>query len=193
MQQPTVLQSTKHVNNENLFSTWRSLFISDIKELKLSYRYRLTEITIKAKLVSQLVILVFYCDGSSTSDSTHSTAYCEFFLNDFKNKPLNMLILGESLKLFPEPKNLKKKACVFLSHLKKRHGYDFPVYFPHELLMSFWMMHCHSNTLKTGTFRRFIRSTNFLKVDNNTHLKLLDQGLQYIWKRFWWGDDVRPS
>lgn len=47
--------------------------ILDMKELKLHQKYRLTEITIKAKLASYLVILVFYCDGSSTSDWTRLT------------------------------------------------------------------------------------------------------------------------
>ena len=39
--------------------------------------------------------------------------------------------------MFSKPRKLEEKVSVFLSHIKTRHGYDFTLYFRHELLMSF--------------------------------------------------------
>ena len=94
---------------------------------------------------------------SALSDLEHN-------INDFKNEPLNTLTREESLpKLMSSKwkrnailcqtccwrttlyvkcllchKNLRRKASVLLSLLKNRYGYDSPLYFPHELFMSFW-------------------------------------------------------
>ena len=38
--------------------------------------------------------------------------------------------------MFSKLRKLEEKS-VFLSHIKTRHAYDFPLYFPHEFLMSF--------------------------------------------------------
>ena len=49
--------------------------------------------------------------------------------------------------MFSEPRKLdeKSEAC-FLSHIKTRYGYDFPLYFPHEFLMSFLKIILKKNT-----------------------------------------------
>ena len=47
--------------------------------------------------------------------------------------------------MFFKPKKLTSfppiKAHVSLSHIKARHGYDFPLYFPHEFLMNYKYMY----------------------------------------------------
>ena len=39
--------------------------------------------------------------------------------------------------MFRGRRKLRRKVSVFLSHLKTRYDYDFPLYFPRELFMSF--------------------------------------------------------
>ena len=39
--------------------------------------------------------------------------------------------------MFSKRRKLEEEILVFLSHIKTQDGYDFPLYFPHEYLMSF--------------------------------------------------------
>ena len=50
-----------------------------------------------------------------------------------------MPIREDSLKInvFEAKKFGGEKSHVFLSHIKTRHSYDFPLYFPHEYLEFF--------------------------------------------------------
>ena len=61
-----------------------------------------------------------------------------FFERLKKQTPLqaNSRIKFENL-CFRSGGNWKRKVNVFLSHIKTRHGYDIPMYFPREFLMSF--------------------------------------------------------
>ena len=57
--------------------------------------------------------------------------------------------------MFTKPKKIEEKlrrnVNVFLSHLKARSGYDFPLYFSHEFLMCFYKRNLQVIAVATET------------------------------------------